>query len=110
MEMNPCVGDIVLALNSLEDWMASKQLPKDLLNRMNDIHLRPEPYGLTPDHRSVELPHRPDHTPAYWGHSGWYVCVCVCVCVYVCVCVCVCVCVLCVCVCVKLFFFCIIIK
>lgn len=46
MELNVTKNDIVLALNSLHDWMKPQRVEKDLINKMNDAYIRYEPLGV----------------------------------------------------------------
>ena len=46
METNILVGEIVTALDNLQNWAAPKHQPKDLLNKFNSVYLQPEPYGV----------------------------------------------------------------
>ena len=46
MELNNLLGEVVVALDNLQDWMAPKPQPKDLLNKFNSVYLQPEPYGV----------------------------------------------------------------
>ena len=46
MEYNFVIGDVVMALNNLDDWATPKPQPKDLLNKFNSVYIQPEPYGV----------------------------------------------------------------
>ena len=46
MEYNFLLGEVVTALNNLQEWTAPKPQPKDLLNKFNSVYLQPEPYGV----------------------------------------------------------------
>ena len=46
MEFNVCYRDIIMALNSLDDWIKPKKIPKKLFNVLNGISVIPEPYGV----------------------------------------------------------------
>ena len=46
METNFVVGEIVTALNNVQDWAAPKHQPKDLLNKFNTVYVQAEPFGV----------------------------------------------------------------
>ena len=46
IEHNFILGELNTALNSLDEWTASKPQPKDLLNKLNSVYIKPEPYGV----------------------------------------------------------------
>ncbi|XP_025090313.1 aldehyde dehydrogenase family 3 member B1-like isoform X4 [Pomacea canaliculata] len=45
MEINMCKNDAVFNINNLRSWMQPQQVPKGLLNKMDDAYIRYEPYG-----------------------------------------------------------------
>ena len=46
METNILMGEIVTALDNLQDWAAPKPQPRDLLNKFNLVYLQAEPFGV----------------------------------------------------------------
>ena len=46
MESGYIVTEIANALKNVDDWMAPQYVQKDLLNKMNDVYILPEPFGV----------------------------------------------------------------
>ena len=46
METNILLGEVVTALDNLQDWAAPKPQPKDLLNKFNSVYVQAEPFGV----------------------------------------------------------------
>ena len=46
MEYNLCYHDVMVALNSLDDWIKPKKMPVNLMNMFNSVAVMPEPYGV----------------------------------------------------------------
>ena len=46
MESSYIITDIANALKNVDDWMAPQYVQKDLLNKMNDVYILPEPFGV----------------------------------------------------------------
>ena len=40
------LGELNAALDNLDELTAPKQQPKDLLNKLNRVYVKPEPYGV----------------------------------------------------------------
>ena len=46
MEYNICYHDVIMVLNSLDEWIKPKKMPTNLMNAFNGIAVVPEPYGV----------------------------------------------------------------
>ena len=46
MESSYIVTEITSALKNIDNWMAPQYVQKDLLNKMNDVYILPEPFGV----------------------------------------------------------------
>ncbi len=46
IELGPVTGDLVWAIDGIEEWVQPQYQPKDLLNKFNKVYLTPEPYGV----------------------------------------------------------------
>ena len=46
MEYNLCYHDVMVALNSLDDWIKPRKMPVNLMNVFNSVAVTPEPYGV----------------------------------------------------------------
>ena len=46
MESSYIITDIANALKNIDNWMAPQYVQKDLLNKMNDVYILPEPFGV----------------------------------------------------------------
>ena len=46
MESGYIINEIDSALKNLDSWMAPQYVEKDLLNKMNDVYILPEPFGV----------------------------------------------------------------
>ena len=46
MESSYIITDIAGALKNIDNWMAPQYVQKDLLNKMNDVYILPEPFGV----------------------------------------------------------------
>ncbi len=45
LEINGVLGDISLALNNLDKWMATTHVDGGMLHKFNQATIQPEPYG-----------------------------------------------------------------
>ena len=45
MESGYVINEINSALKNIDNWMAPQYVQKDLLNKMNDVYILPEPFG-----------------------------------------------------------------
>ena len=56
IEHNFILVELNMALNNLNELTAPKHQPRDLLNKMNSVYVKPEPYGVVLNLSAWNLP------------------------------------------------------
>lgn len=46
MEYNYVFGELIRTIDELPEWSAHQHKPRDLMNALNSVYIKPEPYGV----------------------------------------------------------------